>query len=859
MKRLISILFPIIVLLGLVVLSWINRVPSSTLQVAPLTRFDKKHIPSDEFFMQRAFPDAAFSMQTYTAALQSIKKNIQAQPRNSFEHFDRDWTVEGPGNLGGRVNTVAYHPENTNIILAGYASGGLFRTENGGADWIPVFDEQLFLAIGDIAFDPNNPNIVYAGTGDPNISGFPFLGDGLYKSEDAGMTWRYIGLRDTRIISKIIIHPTNSNQLFVATMGLPFEPTKDRGLYRSINGGESWEKVLFLGEETGVIDVVFDSQDPNILFAAGWDRMRNSKVSKSFGPGAKIHRSMDGGSTWEQLDHILPQDEQSRIGLASSQGVVFATYVDTSHNHENLYRSYDKGTSWEIVHTSRSVAEALQGFGWYFGQVRVNPNNRDDITILGVASYRTKTGGSHWEVLTQYGALVPHVDHHDLVYHPSGKMLLATDGGLYESNDSGRNWMDIENIPTSQTYRVAYNPHLPDYYYGGFQDNGSAAGHAEKINNWEQYNRGDGFKTVFHPTEPQIFYSQYQRGGIEVTRNGGDSWMPAISGIVPSDRKGWDTPYIISPHNPNILYTGTHRMYKSTSGIIPSWKIISEDLTDGPIYDREQSISAIDQSPLFNKTLYAGTMDANVWKSEDEGTTWEQIQKGLPERAVTDIIASEDTENTVFVTYSGYKDNDFSPHIFRSDDRGANWYSVVGNLPPLAINALVVPKGYNHEILFAATDGGVYGSLDGGDQWERLGNNMPVIAVYDLIWNTGINTLVAGTFARSILSYPLEDIVEPPFNTISSVKDLLSKEKPLLVFPNPAQHQLNLSFSNPTPNQPVQIDLYTLNGQSVLSFNIRTSPAATLQQDISQLPAGIYFITVQGERFYLSDQFVKIE
>jgi len=266
----------------------------------------EKHAPTDELFLERAFPDAAFDLKAYTNALQSVKDN--AQPRNKFENFDREWTTEGPGNLGARINTVAYHPNNPNIILAGFSSGGVFKTTDGGTNWKPVFDKQLFLAIGDIVFDPQEPNTVYVGTGDPNISGFPFIGDGLYKSTDAGESWTHLGLTQTRIISKIIVHPEDSNILYVACMGLPFEPNQDRGVYKTVDGGATWEQILFLGEETGVIDMLLDINDSNTLYAAGWDRMRNSKISKTYGLGAKIHRSRDSGKTWQQLKHILPQD-----------------------------------------------------------------------------------------------------------------------------------------------------------------------------------------------------------------------------------------------------------------------------------------------------------------------------------------------------------------------------------------------------------------------------------------------------------------------------------------------------------------------------------------------------------------------
>ena len=857
MKKQFGILLFLLFLSGLAWKYWNPTVETYQESAQSLSRLDKKHIPSDEFFMQRAFPDAAFSMKAYTEALQSVKTNIKAQPRNNFENFDRAWQVEGPGNLGARINTVAYHPDNTAIIIAGFSSGGLFRTENGGKDWSPVFDDQLFLAIGDIAFDPSNPNTVYAGTGDTNISGFPFLGDGLYKSEDAGLTWENIGLEETRIVSKIIVHPSNSDIVFVSTMGLPFEPTKDRGVYRTVDGGENWQQVLFLGEETGAIDVIFDTEDPTILYAAGWDRMRNSKVSKTHGDGAKIHRSADGGNTWHQLTHILPTEPQGRIGLAASQDAVFAIYVDSLHDHHNLYRSYDKGLSWAVIPVNESVRESLQGFGWYFGKVRVNPEDRDDITILGVYSNRTLDGGVTWEVLSRFTNISIHADHHDVVYHPSGKMLLATDGGLYESENKGMDWKDTENIPATQTYRVAFNPHLPDFYYGGFQDNGSAAGNADQINAWEKYNGGDGFTTIFHPTESDIFYSESQRGKIEVTRDGGVTWVTALNGLNFSDRRGWDMPYILSPHDPSVLYTGTHRMYKSTSGTIPNWEVISEDLTDGPIYDRPQSISTINQS-IIDKTLYVGTMDANVWKSEDEGVSWESIQRQLPERAVTDMVASPDDENTVFVTYSGYKDNDFSPHIFRSDDKGASWYSIAGNLPALAINALVVAEGYDNQVLFVGTDGGVFGSLNGGEQWERLGTNMPIVAVYDLVWNTGINTLVAGTFARSILSYSLDEIIEPPSNTLSSVSDIGNTEAPLLLFPNPVANQLSLSFSDKVANETVWVELYNIQGQLVQSFNTRIGQGALIQKDVSTFATGTYLINITGEQFYFSGQFIKM-
>ncbi len=820
-------------------------------------RLTEKYTPSDEFFLQRSFPDLAFDVKAYTKALETAKE--RATPRqNGYENFDKEWTIEGPGNLGARINTVAYHPEDTDIILAGFSSGGIFKTTDGGLNWKPVFDEQLFLAIGAIAFDPLQPNVVYAGTGDPNISGFPFLGDGIYKSVDAGDSWSYIGLKETRIISRIIVHPNNSDILFVAAMGLPFLPNTNKGLYKSVDGGITWQQVLFLGEETGVIDVVLDAQNPEFIYAAGWDRLRNSKFSQTAGFGAKIHRSTDGGQTWQALSHILPQGKQSRIGLATSQDAVFTVYVDSLHNLNGVYRSFDQGSTWEEIPTDVSVASSLRGFGWYFGQIRVNPMDKNDISVLGITTYRTKNGGFNWDVLSRNAGIGIHVDHHDLVYHPSGKMLLATDGGLYESEDQGVLWSDIENIPASQAYRVAFNPHVPEAYYAGFQDNGSAAGNAATINNWEKYRGSDGFQTVFHPTEPNIFYAESQRGNIQVTQDGGASWRGATDGIATGDRRGWDMPYIMSTHNPSVLYTGTHRVYKSTAGTIPNWQAISDDLTDGEIYERPQSISTLSLSPINSSLLYVGTMDANVWRTNDDGDTWTSIQGILPERTVTDIVASPDNEDAVFVAYSGYKDNDNTPRIYRSSDRGNSWQNIAGDLPQLAINAIVVPQGYNDQIIFVATDGGVYGTLDGGVHWERLGTNMPIVAAYDLVWNTGINTLSVGTFARSILSYPLDGIVEPPNNTLSSLSTLANPDQALILYPNPVKDVLNLSFYNPKPNDLLTLAIYNIKGQEVLRFKSLVQQEAFLQTQVGMLKAGIYILKISGEYSTRSVQFVKM-
>ncbi|MFK7979247.1 MAG: T9SS type A sorting domain-containing protein [Saprospiraceae bacterium] len=853
-KRLHQIIGLIVLIAGIGILYLYQKEVKPIAEILP-TKLAEKYFPSDQFFLQRSFPDPSFDLNIYTDALKVAK--TAAKPRNN--NFTKDWQTEGPGNLGARVNTIAVHPSNDQIIFAGYSGGGVFRTMDGGTTWKPVFDEQLFLAIGDIVFDPQDANTVYVGTGDPNVSGFPFLGDGLYKSTNLGETWQYIGLEELRIISKIIIDPTDNQTIYVAAMGLPFEPNSNKGLYKTTNGGTTWEQVLFLGGITGVIDVVFEENNPQVLYAAGWDRLRNNQISETKGQGAKIYKSIDGGINWKQLTGGLPLDDQSRIGLATTKDGVLAVYVDVDHNFQGLYRTVDGGNSWLRLPTdgedSGFNTGLFGGFGWYFAKIRVNPRDDKDISVLGVQAFRTRDGGLNWELINRNSTIGVHSDIHELVFTNNGTALLGTDGGMYRFAESGNNWEDIENIPATQVYRVAYNPHAPANYYAGTQDNGTAGGNYQTINSWDKIYGGDGFQMVFHPDNPNIFYAESQRGNIGVTLDGGETWEDAREGIDSGDRKNWDTPYFLSTHNPDVLYTATHRVYASRAGAVPNWLAISPDLTDGPTEHLRQTVSTIHQSPLNSAILYAGTTDGNIWRSLNEGTNWEQLT-GLPKRYFTEVVASEDVENTVFATISGYKDNENTPHIYKSTNHGDTWEAIAGNLPPLAINALQVIPGYADQIMFVGTDGGVYGTIDGGLIWERVGENMPIIATYDLEWNRGENTLAAGTFARSVLSYDLTGIVEG--DNLSSVQFQTKETNELKIYPNPVRTDLTLEFLNTRPNKNIFIAIYSMDGKLMKQAVQKTDRAVVWKVGVSDLPTGTYLVKVQGEVFSFTERFVKL-
>jgi len=439
-KRLHKIIGLVFLLGGIGILSLHQKEPLIIEEKQP-TKLIEKYFPSDQFFLQRSFPDPSFDLNTYTEALKVAKTAAKARNNN----FTDNWQTEGPGNLGARVNTIAVHPSNDQIIFAGYSGGGVFRTMDGGTTWTPVFDEQLFLAIGDIVFDPQDANTLYVGTGDPNVSGFPFLGDGVYKSTDLGENWEYIGLEELRIISKIIIDPTDNQTIYVGAMGLPFEPNTNKGLYKTTNGGATWEQVLFLGGITGVIDVVFDENNPQTLYAAGWDRLRNNQISETKGQGAKIYKSIDGGIKWQQLTGGLPLDDQSRIGLATSKDGVLAVYVDVDHNFQGLYKTTDGGTSWLRLPTDEADngfnAGLFGGFGWYFAKIRVNPRDDKDISILGVQAFRTRDGGGTWDLINRNSTIGVHSDVHELIFTNNGTALLGTDGGMYRFAESGNNWV----------------------------------------------------------------------------------------------------------------------------------------------------------------------------------------------------------------------------------------------------------------------------------------------------------------------------------------------------------------------------------------------------------------------------------
>jgi len=786
----------------------------------------EKSQPFDHFYFQRSYPDNQMDYLAYNSELEKIKKN-EKQDKN----INSDWTLEGPTNIGGRINTIEVDPINANIIYVGVAAGGIFKTINGGSTWQPIADGFEYLAVSDIAIDPNATATIYAATGDHNIPGLPHIGNGVYKSVDGGNNWVHKGLSNECIISRIIIDPNNSNIVYASAMGKPFVRNNFRGVYKSIDAGNTWNQVLFLSPETGVTDMVMDPFNSNTLYCSGWDRIRTNQESMVSGNGGRVWKTTDGGATWNQLTGGLPQTKLSRTGLAISKltpNLVFASIVDTLQDLQAIYKSTNGGNTWTAIGNSGLDPNALGGFGWYFGQVRVSPYNDNQISILGVELHSTFNGGGSWQkTVPDWWTYQVHADCHDLVYVNANTILLATDGGLYRTTNNMGTWSDIENLPITQFYRIAINPHQSGIYAGGAQDNGTSSGNASSINNWPREFGGDGFQTIYHPTNPSLRYYETQNGSLYYDDGNVQNFD---NGINPSDRTNWDSPIIMSSFNFSTMYTGTYRVYKQTGAPYGTWNTISPDLTDGVIFGNAfHTISTIAESPTNQQHLYAGTTDGNVWRTLN-GNTWTNVTGILPDRYVTSVVASPTAVSTVYVTHSGYKYNDFIPHIHKSTNNGTTWTDISGDLPQMAINNMMVYPNGMDSVLFVATDAGVYFTSNGGVNWNRVGGNMPLIPVFDLDYDQVNNKLVAGTYARSIQSFPIDSL----FPTVITTTGLMDQSKKTTVYPNPTK---GLIYFDNLQKQ-TTIIVYDINGKIMLEQELKENSTINL----SLLKQGFYFI-----------------
>ena len=715
----------------------------------------------------------------------------------------------GPAVMGGRVSDFAFHPERRQEFYAAHAVGGLWKTNNNGTTWAPVFDKEGAYSIGVVSIDPNNPNVVWVGTGENNSQRSVAYGDGVYKSLDAGQTWTNVGLRQSEHISQIYIDPDNSLHVLVAAQGPLWNAGGDRGLYRSTDGGETWSRILEVDKYTGVNEFVVHPDNPDHIIATSMQRGRHVWGIVGGGPGSAMYKTTDGGESWRIVESGIPSGDKGRIGLAmarSDPNIVYAI-VFAEEDKSGFYRSTDFGESWE------KRSDRMSNDAQYYNEITVDPANADRVYSVDTFSWVTEDGGKNWQRLAFERR---HVDDHAFWIDPlmTEHIYLGGDGGIYESWDRGQTWRHVRNLPLMQFYRIQPDDALPFYnVYGGTQDASSWGGpsrtlfmHGIANTDWRNIRGGDGFEPQIDPTDPNTVYAQSQHAGLVRY-----DWRTTERvNIVPQPESGepeftwnWATPLIISPHDPRRLYVAAEKVFRSDDRG-DNWEIVSPDLTRGidrntlPIMDRVWSVDALQknrgvskfgaaialsESSLLEGLLFVGMDDGRISVTADGGENWRSVDRvsGVPDMTyVGDILASQHDVDVAYATFDNHKRGDYKPYVSVTRNQGRSWQSISGDLPLRGSVHTVVEDHVDPQLLFVGTEFGVFYTQNAGQNWKRLRGNFPTISVRDLEIQKRENDLVVGTYGRGIyilddysaLRTPIADI-ESAEATLFPIRDAL--------------------------------------------------------------------------------------
>lgn len=705
----------------------------------------------------------------------------------------------GPANMGGRICDLAVNETNPDIYYVGAATGGVWKTSDAGATFTPLTD-ALTCSIGAIAVAPSNPDILWVGTGEANARNSVTWGDGVYKSLDAGKTWSHMGLKTTEHIGRVAIHPTNPDIVYVAALGKLWGPNRARGLYKTKDGGKTWQNVLFLDENTGCIDVAIDPAEPDILYAAAYavrrDMFAGGNPAQQYGPLAGLYKSIDGGAKWTRMTKGLPENEYGRCGVSiyrKDTKVVYAvvqtdrtpvTVVGQIPNKKveigdgGVFRSDDKGETWTHVN---SVCPRP----FYYGQIRVDPSDDQRIYVLGVAFYASSDGGKKFDV----AAKAVHPDHHALWINPNDPkhLILGNDGGLYISKDRASTWTANRGMPLAQFYGIAADMSKPYKVYGGLQDNGSWGGPSATksadgilLSDWKNILGADGFQCQCDPTDANTVYaeSQYGKpvridlakaGGKGKGKGGGKSIQPKPPDKSEVYRFNWNSPMLLSPHNPKTLFYGGNMLFASDNrGDI--WRTISPDLTRGEPGKASNTtghtLTTIAESPKKAGVIYVGTDDGRVHVTKDAGKTWTDLSDNIPGvsrlRWISRVECSHHDEATAFVTIDRHRNNnDKKPYVFKTIDYGQTWKSITADLPNNAPVHVIRESSKNANLLFVGTEQAVFVSLDAGKKWHRFKAGLPMLPMHDLVIHPRERDLIIGTHGRGVYIVdigPLEEL-----------------------------------------------------------------------------------------------------
>jgi len=662
------------------------------------------------------------------------------------------WHSIGPTNIGGRILDIAADPSVANTLYAAAATGGVWKSVDGGVTFASSWPDGNPQPIGALAIGPDGT--LFAGTGEagPGGGSITYGGRGVYRSTDGAATWRNVGLRRTLTTGRIAIDPTDPSRIFVASTGDLFNPGGGRGVYRSVDGGASWARVLAgATATTGAVDIAIDPSNPQRLYAAMWDHIRYPDLRVYGGVGSGVYRSVDGGNTWTRLGNGLPgpSADIGRIGLAlapSDPSRMYAIVIDASGDFQGLYRSMDGGDSWQHLPDDPGLAGSQATYGWWFGRLWVDPANAAHVFAAGVELEESTNGGSSWT-----GQFSMHADQHAMVWSPamSGLVYLGNDGGVYRSVSGGSGgWTHAQVEPFTQFYSVDVSEQDHTRVLGGAQDNGGLRSYP---GDWNDWTGGDGEEALVDPTNQNNVYGCSQYGFCSYSRDGGNTSFGF--GTTVGDRFNWFTPVQFDPTNPRVMYYGSNKLNRSTNGA-QTWTVISPDLTGGPGRDPNYpfgTLTPVAAAKTNGQTLFVGTDDGRVWTTTDLGSNWTRVgNPGLPTFWVSRVAIDPASAQTAYATFSGYRGGDDGAYVFRTTDGGASWTDVTGNLPLAPVNDIVVSGGG----LYVADDLGVYRSTDGGTTWLRVGTGLPRVPVDD-IELTATNTLFAATFGRGMYEVQL--------------------------------------------------------------------------------------------------------
>ena len=772
-----------------------------------------------------------------------------------------NWRCIGPAVMGGRTVDIDVVEKTPWIIYAAIGPSGVWKSENNGITWKPVFHKENTVSVGDIAVVQSQPKIIWVGTGEATCRNSVTIGDGVYKSIDSGKTWKNMGLEETRHISRIVVDSQNPAVVYVAAMGHLWGPNEERGIFKTNDGGETWEKVLFVNQDTGFADLAIDPSDSQILYAAAYDHRRLPYYFSSGGPGSGLYKTTNGGKTWKKLTKDLPEGVMGRIGIDVSRSNPDVVYALIEHEDGGIWRSEDKGETWTRT-CDDSTYKRVNFRPFYYSQIRIDPSDDKVVYVFSGGTFVSKDMGKKFKAISRG----THPDHHALWIDPSNPLHLidGNDGGIDISYDGGKNWHAIQHMALAEVYQIGVDMRNPYYVYCGLQDNGSWGGPSASLDSagitnddWYTVGGGDGFYAQIDPTDANTIYRNSQMNGLsryDMRIGRSKTIKPMALQEEPPYRFNWNSPILISPHDPKTVYTGGNFLFKTTNGG-HSWEIISPDLSTndpekqidsgGPITldntgaEIHCTITTISESPVVPGIIWCGTDDGNVQVTRNGGRTWKNVVENIPDLPpntwCSRVEASHFDPSTVYAAFDGHRTADYGTYVYKTSDYGETWISITANLPFGWVH-VIQEDLKNKNLLYVGTEFGIFASLDGGESWFSLKNNLSTVAVRDIIVHPRENDLIIGTHGMGVWIIdnisPLQEMSREVFESdfhlfsIRSTTQFLrssrgeSYSSKVYVAKNPSYGMIFVAYFKTKPEEKPQVFIKDRRGETIFKLDL---------------------------------------